>query len=130
MLVKSGQLLTSKICGPCAVLSRSTPACPSPSAAAARMARSSCPLLTAMSVTDSSVLPTAAADSAIAARNSCRRAGIPGSAGEFGWAGAAKTYYWVDPLEQIAGIFMTQSMSSFDLPEMDLRGLAYGAIID
>jgi hypothetical protein len=33
-------------------------------------------------------------------------------------------------LEQIVGIFMTQSMSSFDLPEMDLRALAYGAIID
>jgi hypothetical protein len=25
---------------------------------------------------------------------------------------------------------MTQSMSSFDLPELDLRALAYGAIID
>src|SRR4030095_613083 len=36
--------------------------------------------------------------------------GAPGSLGEFGWAGAAKTYYWVDPLEQIVGIFMTQSM--------------------
>ena len=56
--------------------------------------------------------------------------GAPGSLGEFGWAGAAKTHYWVDPLEQLVGIFMTQSMSSFDLPEMDLRGLAYGAIID
>ena len=56
--------------------------------------------------------------------------GALGSLGDFGWAGAAKTYYWVDPVEQIVGIFMTQSMSSFDLPEMDLRGLAYGAIID
>ena len=34
------------------------------------------------------------------------------------------------PLEQIVGIFMAQSMSSFDLSEMDLRGLVYGAIID
>jgi len=56
--------------------------------------------------------------------------GAPGSLGEFGWAGVAKTHYWVDPLEQVVGIFMTQSMSSFDLPELDLRGLAYGAIID
>ncbi len=56
--------------------------------------------------------------------------GAPGSVGEFGWAGAAKTYYWVDPIEQVVGIFMTQSMSSFDLPEFDLRALAYGAIID
>jgi len=56
--------------------------------------------------------------------------GAPGSGGEFGWAGAAKTYYWVDPVEQVVGVFMTQSMSSFDLPELDLRALAYGAIAD
>jgi CubicO group peptidase (beta-lactamase class C family) len=62
--------------------------------------------------------------------NDVAQTGAPGSLGEFGWAGAAKTHYWVDPLEQIVGIFMAQSMSSFDLPEMDLRGLAYGAITD
>lgn len=56
--------------------------------------------------------------------------GAPGSVGEFGWAGAAKTHYWVDPIEQVVGVFMTQSMSSFDVPELDLRALAYGAIID
>jgi CubicO group peptidase (beta-lactamase class C family) len=56
--------------------------------------------------------------------------GSPGSVGEFGWAGAAKTYYWVDPAEQIVGVFMTQSMSSFDLPEADLKALAYGALVD
>jgi len=54
----------------------------------------------------------------------------PGSIGDFGWAGAAKTYYWVDPVEEMVGIFMTQSMTSFDLPELDLQALAYGAIID
>jgi CubicO group peptidase (beta-lactamase class C family) len=56
--------------------------------------------------------------------------GAPGSAGEFGWAGAAKTHYWVDPVEQVVGVFVTQSMSSFDLPELDLRAIAYGAIVD
>jgi CubicO group peptidase (beta-lactamase class C family) len=56
--------------------------------------------------------------------------GAPGSVGEFGWAGAAKTHYWVDPVEQVVGVFMTQSMSSFDLPELDLRALTYGAIVD
>jgi CubicO group peptidase (beta-lactamase class C family) len=56
--------------------------------------------------------------------------GAPGSAGEFGWSGAAKTHYWVDPVEQVVGVFMAQSMSSFDLPELDLRALAYGAIVD
>jgi CubicO group peptidase (beta-lactamase class C family) len=54
----------------------------------------------------------------------------PGSAGEFGWSGAAKTHYWVDPKEEVVGLFMTQSMMSFDVPEMDLRALAYQAIDD
>lgn len=58
------------------------------------------------------------------------RTGGPTSIGEFGWGGAAKTYFWVDPVEQIVGLFMAQSMSSFDLPELDLRALAYGALVD
>jgi CubicO group peptidase (beta-lactamase class C family) len=58
------------------------------------------------------------------------QSGAPGSAGEFGWSGAAKTYYWVDPKEEMVGLFMTQSMMSFDLPELDLRALAYQAIED
>ena len=56
--------------------------------------------------------------------------GAPGSAGEFGWAGAAKTHYWVDPVEQIVGVFMARVDVGFDLPELDLRALAYGAIVD
>ena len=58
------------------------------------------------------------------------QSGAPGSVGEFGWSGAAKTHYWVDPKEQLVGLFMTQSMMSFDLPEFDLRALAYQAIDD
>jgi CubicO group peptidase (beta-lactamase class C family) len=58
------------------------------------------------------------------------QSGAPGSVGEFGWSGAAKTHYWVDPKEQVVGLFMTQSMMSFDLPEFDLRALAYQAIED
>ena len=58
------------------------------------------------------------------------QSGAPGSLGEFGWSGAAKTHYWVDPKEELVGLFMTQSMMSFDLPEFDLRALAYQAIED
>jgi CubicO group peptidase (beta-lactamase class C family) len=54
--------------------------------------------------------------------------GVSGTAGEFGWSGAAKTHFWVDPKERVVGLFMAQSMLSFDLPEADLRGLAYGAL--
>ena len=58
------------------------------------------------------------------------QSGAPGSVGEFGWSGAAKTHFWVDPKEELVGLFMTQSMMSFDLPEFDLRALAYQAIED
>ncbi len=56
--------------------------------------------------------------------------GKPGSVGEFGWSGAAKTYYWVDPVEQVVAVFMTQSLWSFDLPEQELAAIVYGAIVD
>ena len=47
-----------------------------------------------------------------------------------GWAGAAKTYYWVDPREELVGVLMTQYMVGFDTPEADLRALVYQAIDD
>lgn len=56
-------------------------------------------------------------------------ANIMGSPGEFGWAGAAKTYYWVDPVEEMVGIFMTQ-LQSPDEPQLTFRTLAYQAVID
>ncbi len=56
--------------------------------------------------------------------------GVSGTAGEFGWAGAAKTYYWVDPVEELVGVLMTQFMIGFDLPENDFRATVYQAIDD
>lgn len=56
--------------------------------------------------------------------------GGPGSVGEFGWAGAAKTYFWVDPEEELVGLLMTQYMVAFDQPELDLRALTYQALVD
>lgn len=55
---------------------------------------------------------------------------VPGSVGEFGWAGAAKTYYWIDPQEKIVGVLMSQSMMSFDAPDKDLQVLTYQALVD
>ena len=55
---------------------------------------------------------------------------VPGSVGEFGWAGAAKTHFWIDPQEEIIGILMSQFMVSFELPEKDFQVLAYAALID
>ena len=53
-----------------------------------------------------------------------------GSVGEYGWAGAAKTYYWVDPAEELVGVFMSQYMTGVLLPERDFRSLTYQAIDD
>lgn len=53
-----------------------------------------------------------------------------GSVGEYGWAGAAKTYYWVDPAEELVGVFMSQYMTGLQLPERDFRSLVYQAIDD
>lgn len=55
---------------------------------------------------------------------------VPGSVGEFGWAGAAKTYFWVDPKEQLVGILMSQFMMSFDTVDKELMSLTYQAIDD
>ena len=56
--------------------------------------------------------------------------GTTGSDGEFGWAGAAKTYFWVDPAEQMIGLFMAQYMTGVESPDRTFRNLAYQAIID
>lgn len=55
---------------------------------------------------------------------------VVGSEGEYGWAGAAKTYYWVDPKEELVGILMSQFMMAFDLPDKDFQALAYQALVD
>jgi glutamate/tyrosine decarboxylase-like PLP-dependent enzyme len=55
---------------------------------------------------------------------------VDGSVGEYGWAGAAKTYYWVDPAEELVGMFMSQCMTGMQLPERDFRSLVYQAIDD
>jgi CubicO group peptidase (beta-lactamase class C family) len=54
----------------------------------------------------------------------------PGSVGEFGWGGAAKTSYWVDPQEEIVGILMSQSMMQFEIPERDFQVLTYQALVE
>ena len=50
--------------------------------------------------------------------------GLTGN-GEFGWAGAASTYFWVDPEEEMIGVFMTQYLGSVLPLADDLRSAAY-----
>ena len=58
-------------------------------------------------------------------------AGVPGSAGEFMWAGYAGTYFWVDPKEEITAVMMTQAPSPIRAYYRRLfKQLVYGAIND
>jgi CubicO group peptidase (beta-lactamase class C family) len=53
------------------------------------------------------------------------------SAGELAWGGAASTFFWVDPAEQLTAIFMTQLMPSSTYPlRSELRQLVYQALVD
>ncbi len=58
-------------------------------------------------------------------------AGVPGSAGEFMWAGYAGTYFWVDPKEEIVAVYMSQAPSPMRAYYRKLfKQLVYGAIND
>lgn len=45
----------------------------------------------------------------VAVRRSAGRGGMPGSAGEFHWAGSTGTYFWVDPAEELVVVFMAHA---------------------
>ncbi|WP_240746776.1 serine hydrolase domain-containing protein [Cryptosporangium phraense] len=52
-----------------------------------------------------------------------------GSAGEFGWGGAASTAFWVDPAEELVVVFLTQLLPSSTYPiRSQLRQLVYSAL--
>ncbi len=54
-----------------------------------------------------------------------------GPAGDYMWGGAASTSFWIDPVEDLYAVFMTQLIPSgvFDF-RGQLRSLVYGAIND
>jgi CubicO group peptidase (beta-lactamase class C family) len=57
-------------------------------------------------------------------------AGVVCSPGEFAWGGAASTYFWIDPVEDLTCIFMTQLLPSSAWPiRRELRSLVYQALI-
>jgi CubicO group peptidase (beta-lactamase class C family) len=51
--------------------------------------------------------------------------------GEFAWGGAASTAFWVDPLEELTAVFMTQLLPSSTWPiRPQLKQLVYQALVD
>jgi CubicO group peptidase (beta-lactamase class C family) len=54
-----------------------------------------------------------------------------GNRGELSWGGAASTAFWVDPVDQVVVIFMTQLLPSSTYPiRAELRQLVYQALVD
>jgi CubicO group peptidase (beta-lactamase class C family) len=52
-----------------------------------------------------------------------------GSPGEYYWGGAASTAFWVDPVEDLTVVFMTQLLPSVSYPiRPQLRALVYQAL--
>jgi CubicO group peptidase (beta-lactamase class C family) len=59
------------------------------------------------------------------------RSQISGTPGEFSWGGAASTVFWIDPIEDLVCIFMTQLMpSSHYNIRRELRAIVYSALAD
>jgi CubicO group peptidase (beta-lactamase class C family) len=58
-------------------------------------------------------------------------AGVPGSTGEYMWGGAAGTYFWVDPKQELAVVFMAQVPFATRVSYRRLiKQLVYAAITD
>ena len=56
---------------------------------------------------------------------------VPGTVGTYAWGGAASTYFFIDPHEELIGLFLTQLMPSDSYPlRAQFRGLVYQAIVD
>ena len=57
--------------------------------------------------------------------------GVPGSLGEFGWAGAYHSTYWVDPEEELVAVYLTQLIPAINIDDQNkFRALLYQAIVD
>jgi CubicO group peptidase (beta-lactamase class C family) len=56
---------------------------------------------------------------------------VIGSPGELAWGGAASTAFWVDPVEDLSAVLLTQLLPSSTWPlRSQLRQLVYAALVD
>jgi len=57
------------------------------------------------------------------------KAAISAQVGDYGWGGAAGTFFWVSPVEDMVVILFTQLLPSSAIPvRKELRALVYGAL--
>jgi CubicO group peptidase (beta-lactamase class C family) len=56
---------------------------------------------------------------------------VPASKGTYSWGGAASTYFWIDPREELVCVFMTQLLPSSTYPiRRELQTLVYAAMTE
>ncbi len=59
------------------------------------------------------------------------KSGIAGSVGEYFWGGMASTFFWIDPVEDVCVVFLTQFIPSSLYPiRRELRTMVNAAILD
>jgi CubicO group peptidase (beta-lactamase class C family) len=59
------------------------------------------------------------------------KCGVASSPGEFWWGGMASTAFWVDPVEDVCVVFLTQLIPSSTYPiRRELRTMINAAIIE
>ena len=57
------------------------------------------------------------------------KAMAPGSPGEYYWGGIFSTYFFIDPVEQVSAVFMTQLMPSSSYPvRRQIKSMIYAAL--
>jgi methyl acetate hydrolase len=52
------------------------------------------------------------------------------SAGSLAWAGLANSYYWIDPVKQVAGVYATQLLPFYDAQAVSLFGAFESAVYE
>jgi CubicO group peptidase (beta-lactamase class C family) len=59
------------------------------------------------------------------------RSGMPGTPGSYGWGGAYLTGYWVDPVEKLVAVFMTQLLPAGGIDIKDkFKAMVYQSIAE
>ncbi|MBI0539482.1 hypothetical protein D9599_28615 [Roseomonas sp. KE2513] len=61
-------------------------------------------------------------------RNSAGRTPLPGSVGDYSWAGAYGPYFWIDPKEDLYAVLMIQGPANRMYYRYAMRQLVYQAL--
>jgi CubicO group peptidase (beta-lactamase class C family) len=57
--------------------------------------------------------------------------GLPGSVGEYGWGGAYHSVYWVDPVEKLVVVYLTQLIPAGPIDDhLVVRAMVYGSMVE